>query len=47
MGVKEMNNKMFDLATLIWIVVGVAYSALFLIDSKRLSKKKTKVIKDL
>ena len=31
---------MFDLMTLFWIGIGVAYAALFLIDAKVLSKRK-------
>ncbi len=30
---------MFDVATIVWIGVGVTYSILFLLDSKMLSKK--------
>ena len=31
---------MFDLVTAFWICLGVTYAAVFVIDNKRLSKKK-------
>ena len=34
------HDEMFDLMTLFWIGIGVAYSALFVIDTKVLSKRK-------
>jgi hypothetical protein len=33
---------MFDLMTILWICVGVGYSALFVFDIKVLSKRKNK-----
>ena len=31
---------MFDLMTILWICVGIGYSALFVVDIKVLSKRK-------
>ena len=36
---------MFDLATILWIGVGVAYSILFILDNKVLSKKDAKTVR--
>jgi hypothetical protein len=36
---------MFDLVTALWICIGVAYSVLFVVDNRMLSKKKAKAAK--